>query len=99
VIVGVFLTRVRDSPPEEEAHRERIVNEAAPRLLKLSLTEPPIASIEVRMPTRAVIPTAMIKIVKIDLNLFVLTEVSATFRFSLKSGDIIVRREDFILIA
>jgi hypothetical protein len=75
-----------------------MVNEDAPRLLKLSFTEPPIASMAVRMPTRAVIPTAIINMVSTDLNLFVFTEVMATFKFSLKSGDIIKKRGRFMQV-
>jgi len=95
-MVGVFRTLVRDSPPEAVAKRELMVKEEAPSLLKLSVTEPPIASIAVRMPTNAVMPTAIIRMVKIDLNLFVFTEVNATFRFSRKRGERIKKRGRFI---
>jgi hypothetical protein len=73
-----------------------MVKEAAPSLRKLSLTEPPMASIEVRIPTNAVIPTAIIRMVNTDLNLFVFTECKATFKFSRKRGDMIKKGEDFM---
>jgi hypothetical protein len=45
-----------------------------------------IASIAVRIPTRAIIPKAIIVIVIIERALFDFMDCKATFRFSLKSG-------------
>ena len=51
-------------------------------LLKVDL----IASIAVRIPTKAIIPNAIIVMVIMDLALLDLIDCKATFRFSLKSG-------------
>ena len=67
----------------------RIVNELAPKLVKLLLMEPFIASIADEMPTNAVIPKKIISIVKNALNLFPFMESVATLIFSLSNNAIV----------
>ncbi len=64
----------------------RIVNELAPKLVKLLLIEPFIASIADEMPTNAVIPKKIISIVKNARNLFPFMESVATLIFSLSNN-------------
>jgi hypothetical protein len=57
----------------------------APIFAKLLVIEFFIESMAVRIPTRAVIPTAMIRIVRIVRSRFERIDLKAIFKFSLKS--------------
>jgi len=58
------------------------LKEFDPILLKLLFKEYKIVSIAVKIPTRAVIPTIIIKMVSKDLNKLDFIELSAIFIFS-----------------
>jgi len=58
------------------------VKELAPMLEKVLFKEPSIASIEVRIPTKAVIPMAMMIAVKNVRSLLPFTDCKATLTFS-----------------
>ena len=60
----------------------RMLKVFAPMLVKLSLMESLIESIAVKIPTKAVIPIAIIKIVKTVLSKLLLTDCKAIFIFS-----------------
>jgi hypothetical protein len=59
-----------------------MVKELAPILEKVLFSEPSIASIDVKIPTSAVSPIAMIMAVKNVLSLLPLTDCIATLTFS-----------------
>ena len=62
--------------------RGRILKELAPSLLKLSFIENKMLSIAVKMPTRQVIPTAMIINVRHVLIKLVFSDLRANLIFS-----------------
>jgi hypothetical protein len=65
--------------------RFRMVNVFAPILVKLLVMELLMPSIEVRIPTSAVMPMAMISIVRMARSHWLRIESKATFTFSLNS--------------
>ena len=69
----------------------------APIRLKLSVTEPFIASMAVRIPTSAMMPMAIIRMVRIERNLLVLTAVRETFKFSRNKGENLKKDGRFIM--
>jgi hypothetical protein len=62
--------------------RDRIVKEFAPIMVNWVVSDDLIASIAVRMPTRAIIPNAIMQIVSIALTLFDFIALNEILRFS-----------------
>lgn len=77
-----FLTRFLFSPVWTDMLRERMVKEFAPIIVNWVVSDDLIASIAVRMPTRAIIPNAIIQIVSIALTLFDFIALNEILRFS-----------------
>ena len=85
-MVEVFLILLRFSEDSPANPFALMVMVLAPILLKLSVTDPFMASMAVRIPTRAIIPMAIIIMVRTERSRLVLTAVSETFKFSRTKG-------------
>jgi len=73
------------------------VNELAPIIVNWDVSDDLIASIAVSIPTRAIIPKAIMDIVRIALNLLELIALIAILRLSLKIPTLFTRLISSIL--